>query len=169
MLSDAHPYLWRWDRSRYKASWLCLRPSEDDVQAACLSKLSFLGIPAMPVDAGAKLLRGRAYGALRRAGASTACLKGQTGAGFAGLADIIGVIPRSVHRLDFPWGIPLFLELKAPEHLEPSPGGGFRQVEAAGKPSSQQLGFLDAMHGAGACVGVIWSCEDLDFVLWGMV
>lgn len=150
------PYLWRWDRSRYKASWLCLRPSEAQVQAAVLEMLYWRGIPALAVDVGAKRLRGRAFGALRRAGASTACLSGATGAGIAGLADIVGCLPG---------GRALFLECKAPEHLAAVPRGGFRQVESAGKPSPQQLGFLDAMHGAGACVGVVWSVEDLVEVL----
>jgi hypothetical protein len=150
------PYLHRWDRSRYKESWLLLRPSEAQIQAAVLDCLSRRGIPALAVDAGAKRLRGRAFGALRRAGASTACLSGATGAGIAGLADIVGCLPG---------GRALFLECKAPEHLEPAPGGGYRQVGGAGKPSPQQLGFLDAMHGAGACVGVVWSVDDLAEVL----
>lgn len=164
----AHPFLWRWDRARYKESWLCLRPTESDIQAATMARLSFLGIPAAVVDAGAKKLRGRAIGALRRQGldprAASAALRGDTGI-LAGLVDIVGVIPPVIHRLAFPWGIPLYLECKAPEHLEPSPRGGFRQVGASGVPTPDQLAFLDAMHHAGARVSVIWSVDDLREVL----
>lgn len=161
-------YLWRWDRDRYKSSWLCLRPTEAQVQEATIMRLSLLGIPAAVVDAGAKKLRGRAIGALRRQGldsrVASALLRGDTGI-LTGLVDIVGTIPPKVHRLAFPWGIPLFLEMKAPEHLEPSPRGGFRQVDPAGAPTPDQLAFLDAMHGAGACVGVLWSVDDLREVL----
>lgn len=168
LLVPDRPFLWRWDRSRYKESWLCLRPSEEDIQAATMARLSFLGIPAAVVDAGAKKLRGRAIGALRRQGVAprdaAALLRGQTGI-LTGLVDIIGTIPPRVHRLPFPWGIPFYIECKAPEHLEPSPRGGFRQLDPAGVPSGDQLAFLDAMHRAGARVGVIWSVDDLQEVL----
>ena len=160
-------YLWQWDRCRYKTSWLCLRPTEDDIQAATMARLSFMGIPAAVVDAGAKKLRGRAIGALRRQGLgardASALLRGDTGI-LAGLVDIVGTIPPAVHRLAFPWGIPLFIECKAAAHLEPV-AGGHRQIASPGKPTPDQLAFLDAMHGAGACVGVIWSSDDLREVL----
>lgn len=145
-----------------------LRASEAVIQAAVMARLSFLGIPSAVVDAGAKTLRGRAFGALVRSGVpgstASAMLKGQTGI-LTGLVDIVGVVPQQVHRQATPWGIPLFLEVKAPEWLEPDRRGGLRQFRAAGRPSPDQLAFLDAMHGAGARVGIVWSSDDLLEVL----
>lgn len=169
MMPGERTYLWQWQRDRYRVSWLTLCPTEADIQAAAIERLSFLGIPVLAVDVGAKKLRGRAFRALKAAGVSRAsqALKGQTGAGVEGLSDIIGVIPPEVHGLGG-WGIPLFLECKKPEWMEPG-SIGFVQKQAAGKPTPDQLAFLDAMHQAHACVGVIWSVDDLSLALGGFL
>ena len=148
-----YPFQHLFDRKRYSERMMMLRPSEDDVQAAILSALAAMGIPAMAVDAGAKKLRGRAYGALKRGGLSTAILKGQTGAGMAGMVDIIGCIPKS--------GRALFIEVKAPAWLD----GNGKVARSAGKPTDQQLEFLATMHRAGAVVGVAWALDDLKAIL----
>jgi hypothetical protein len=42
-----------------------------------------------------------------------------------------------------------------------------RQARAAGKPTDDQLEFLDTMAAAGALVGVAWSPEDVADILKG--
>jgi len=149
-----YPFPYLWDPTRYAEPYLMAGVTEADVQGSILEVLRVLGIPALAVDAGAKKLRGRAFGALRRAGASTLALKGQTGAGCSGLSDIIGCIPG---------GRALFLEVKAPAWFTRGKRGLITK-RAAGKPSPQQLAFLSTMHRAGAVVGVAWSSADLALI-----
>lgn len=158
---ESHPYRFAWERARYPLVYLMDRPSEAAVQATILEGLAYLGIPAWANDAGAKTLRGRAAGALRRAGVSTAALKGRTGAGMAGLADIQGAIPATVHRFPFEWAIPLYVEVKRPEWMELDG----KQFGPAGKPEPAQLAFLDTMHAAGAAVTVAWAWRDVEDLL----
>ena len=158
-----YPFPCRWVRERYPVDYLLGHVSEHDVQLVTLAKLRAYGIPALAVDAGARTLRGRAIGALKRAGADAQAVafvnNGSTGAGLAGLADVVGALPGS--------GRALFLELKAPEWLDPSNRreGQFIVARKPGKPTLEQLGFLNTMHHAGALVGVIWHASELDMLL----
>ena len=67
------------------------------MQSQILQLLGLRGIFAWPVDAGAKAIRGRARGALTRAGADPRqlgyILSGKTGAAKKGVVDIHGILP----------------------------------------------------------------------------
>lgn len=150
------------DRTRYALPYLCAGVPESEVQATTLRHLAALGIPAIAVDAGAAKLRGRAWGALKRAGVQDpgAELNGTTGAGIAGLTDIVGCLPG---------GRALFLEIKRPAQFAPSKASLGRLVvrKEPGAPTTQQIGFLTTMGQAGAVVGIIWGPGDLEEILDG--
>jgi hypothetical protein len=157
---DSYPFRWQWDRKRYPAPWLCTRPTEDAVEQQILALLAAKYVRAWKTDAAAKVLRGRARGALHRAGASREDMKivfaGQAGAVGTGKSDITGVMPG---------GRALFIEVKQPEWLEPNRATGqLIQVKGrnAGTPTDDQLKFLMDMHQQGALVTVAWSTEDVE-------
>lgn len=157
---NTFPFPHQWDRVRYAVAWLCTRPSEASVQAQILGWLARAGVRAFPSDAGARPLRGRAIGALRRAGvdgeAATRALKGRTGTA-EGVSDLIGTLPG---------GRSLYLEVKQPAWLEwLSHRGTARQLRGAGLPTPEQLRFLLEMHDQQALVGVVWSVEDAQAIL----
>ena len=150
------------DRARYNDAYLLGCVSEATVQKNALATLNLHRIPALAVDAGGAKLRGRACRALKGAGVRNAAsiMKGGTqGACSAGLSDILGTLPG---------GRALYIEVKAPEWLTRSPKTGrLIQKAAPGKPSDEQLAFLDTMAKAGALVGIIWSPDDLNELLTG--
>ncbi len=149
-------------RDAYSVPYLVARVKEAQVQRAVLQILAAKHIPAVSVDVGGKDIRGRAFGALKRAGRPdlTHLIAGKTGAGIAGVVDIIGVIPGKF--LGPRWGVPLFLEMKAPAWYSVSDKTGkLIQIRAAGKLTPQQEQFLTTMGEAGAVVGVCWSAADL--------
>lgn len=148
-----YPFLHRWDPGRYPEMYLRLGPLEAVVQKNVLVVLRQLGVLAFAVDAGAKALRGRAYGALRCAGRPdlAARLKGRTGVGEAGLSDVIGVTRG---------GRALFVEVKAPALYVPDGEGGLVVERSAGQPTEEQLAFLAAAHRHGAVAGVAWAGLD---------
>ena len=154
------PFITQWDRTRYSKTWLCTKPSEATIQKHILQRLALCGIQAFPVDAAAKIIRGRATGVLRRAGMVDAAAfvnRGKAGGARKGVVDIVGV---------FPGGRALFVEVKQPEWLELNPKtGALIQSRGAGKPTPEQLEFLLAMHAQGAVVGIAWSAEDLEAIL----
>lgn len=155
----AYDFPHEFDASRYATAYLRTGISEAQVQVATLAALRARRALVFPIDAGARLLRGRAVGALRRAGARQPerHLVGLTGAGVAGLADLVGILPG---------GRALFVEVKAPAWLAPSPSTGrLIQKRAAGEPSEAQLRFLADARRWGAAVGVVWSARDLDTIL----
>lgn len=150
------PFVHEFVASRYPPGYLRSGISEAQVQDAAIAALRARKALVYPVDAGAKVLRGRAVGALRARGVRNpeAMLAGRTGAGVAGLADLIGVLPG---------GRALFVEVKAPAWLAPSPKTGrLIQKRAAGEPTDAQLSFLEEAWYRGAVAGVVWSALDLD-------
>ncbi len=154
------------DRSLYSRAYLTACVSEAAAQKEVLAALQLKGIKAYANDVGAKSIRGRAAAVAKKNGASAQDMRwlntGKTGAGAKGLVDIVGVIPSSVHKLGYPWGIPLYIEMKAPEWCElSSKTGQLIQARPAGKPSDEQIEFLHAMHDAGAVCGVAWGVMDL--------
>jgi hypothetical protein len=145
-----------WDQARYSESYLRLGSLHDAVVARCLTWIRVHHHFALEVDVGAKLLRGRAAGALRRAGVAkpSAVLFGRTGAGMAGLVDLVGVAEN---------GRAIFVEVKAPAWLVPSKKTGrLVQKRAADVPTTQQMAFLREVHRRGAYAGVAWHERDLD-------
>lgn len=155
------PYLSTFDRSRYPAVYLLRKVTEAAVQSCALQILQCRHIPALATDAGAGALRGRIGRALRKGGVESpgAYLKGVGGAINAGLSDIVGCMPG---------GRALFIEVKAPEWTRLSATGAVRNDRSAGKPTPDQLAFLDTMAAAGALVGVIWHTDDLIELLEGV-
>jgi hypothetical protein len=155
------PYVHEFDPRLYSDSYLLSHVTEAQVQAAALDLLRAERIPALAVDAGGAKLRGAAYRALKGAGIGNAgaIVKGGAGASFAGLTDIIGTLPAN--------GRALYLEIKAPQWTRLSKANCMRQARAAGKPTDDQLEFLDTMAAAGALVGVAWSPEDVADILKG--
>lgn len=152
------PFPWKWDRSRYPDVLLLSHLSEATVQAQVLRGLHELGIAAWPVDVGGKTVRGRAFGALKRAGVkdATSVLRPSHpggGDGTPGFVDVPGVLPG---------GRALFLEVKAPAwySLSRARPGALVKDRDAGEPSDAQLDFLWEAHCHGAVVGLVWSLRD---------
>jgi len=159
------PFLCPFDRSGYSILYLTAQVPETKVQTECLELLNTLGIPASPVDVGGKTLRGRAYGALVRAGRKdlVSQIAGKQGAGIAGVPDLIGTIPAAM--MGTPWGVPLYLEMKAPAWYEVGKRGALVLKRAAGSLTTEQRQFLTTMTKAGAVCGVCWSVGDLRKIL----
>lgn len=160
------PFALTFDRALYSRAYLTACLSEAAAQKEVLAALQAKGIVCYANDVGAKAIRGRAAAVAKKNGASAQDMRwlntGKTGAGAKGLVDIVGVIPNHVHKLGMPWGIPLYIEMKAPEWCELSgKTGQLIQARAPGKPSDEQIEFLTAMHKAGAVCGVAWGVMDL--------
>jgi hypothetical protein len=86
-----------------------------------------------------------------------ALLRGRAPGGEPGLPDIHGIAPG---------GRPLYVEVKRPAHLVPSPKTGRLIVRrAAGEPTPQQLAFLAKARSLGALAGVAWGVPDLVGIL----
>ncbi|MBK8467947.1 MAG: hypothetical protein IPL32_19205 [Chloracidobacterium sp.] len=155
-----YPFLWRFDPDRYATAYLCSRIHEAQVVAWLLDALRRgWGAKAWPVDVGAKTLRGRAVGALRRRGVARPeqLLHGTTGAGMAGLPDIQAILPG---------GQAVLVEAKAPAWLKASGKTGRMILDrAAGAPDPTQLAFLTDAHAHGALVGCAWAVTDLFEIL----
>jgi hypothetical protein len=154
----APPFRAAFDPARYPPGYLRQGLSEAKAQELMLQLLELRKILAVPVDAGARNLRGRAVGALRARGVRNpeALLAGRTGTA-AGVVDIIGALPG---------GCALFIEMKRPAYYAPSAKTGrLVQVHAAGAPTEEQLRFLTAAHQQGAVAGVAWGPTDLDEIL----
>ncbi len=143
-------------RDRYPERYLRLGLTEKNVQTLVLARLRKHGCWVHVVDAGAAKLRGRAFGALRRAGASTAVLAGSTGVK-RGITDIVGIAGD---------GRPLFVEVKMPEHLAPSPKTGrLIRLEEPGEPTPEQIVFVTEARKRGAAAGFVWADTDVDEIL----
>ena len=154
-----YQFLHRYERSRYPLGWLTSGVDEDVVVQAVINRCRSLGAEVAVVDSGAKQLRGRAVGALMRAGRRDLLKhvnRGTTGVGESGLSDLIGTLPG---------GQALYLEVKRPEHLEPGVRARWRILREHGQPTDEQLRFLNRMWTAGACCGVVWSPDDAERVI----
>lgn len=154
------------DARRYPKSYLLLGLPEKEVQALVVANLRSRGCFVVVVDAGAAKLRGRAFGALRRAGISNPnqLLVGRTGIA-AGLPDIIGC------TLD---GRFLAVECKAPARFAVaqkikyvgSPTMQLLRVErAAGEATGPQLAFIREVRRRGGLAGVAWHPLDVQGIL----
>lgn len=133
----------------YPPAWLRLPHDEDrDVIPALLAALRALGCQVEHVDAGAKTLRGRAFGAIRRAGGNPAyVMRGTTGAAPKGTPDILGCAKD---------GRAVAIEAKRPVLLDAQG----RVIESAGKPTDAQLDWLDGVWTRGGIAGVAWGPWD---------
>lgn len=141
-----------WDASRYTAGWLSIeRDEERVVQPAVVAALRARGAFAEILDSGSRKLRGRAFGAMRRAGVDPSwAMKGATGAARKGTPDVIGCTPS---------GIFIAIECKAPALIV----NGIVE-RSAGVASADQLEWLDAAHRKSAIVGVAWGPSDVALI-----
>lgn len=145
------PYQSLWIRARYSTIYLLHGPDEATVQAQIIQALKPLRVVVWETDAGGKKTLGR----LSRALHSMPILKRLIPAilaaarGFlpAGHSDLTGYMPD---------GRAIFLEVKAPEKINTKG----TQERPAGKPTPEQLSFLDPAAAAGCVVGVVWSPWD---------
>jgi hypothetical protein len=132
-------------QSRYSEAYLLMGWSESKVQGEIVRHLKARFNPVRVIDSGAKQLR-----------ASSGGFSGGAGAAASGVPDVTAVLPG---------GRALWLEIKAPAWIEPGKAKKYRQVRAAGKPSTEQLHFLDAAAAAGAVVGIAWHLNDVIEIL----
>lgn len=145
-------YPWKFDRSNYNPSYLVQQFTEDQVQQQILMELAFWRIDAVPIDAGMKRARGKMLHAARRAGQDVSKIVSFKGGGLPiGFSDLHGTLA--------PEGIALYIEVKAPAWIDPQ--NPARIIREAGKPTDEQLGFLDSKHSRGAVCLVAWSVSDL--------
>ena len=157
MPPPSYTFPWAWDAGRYQPTYLRLARTEASVQLAILDFLNHRHVLAWATDSGAKTLRGRAVGALRRAGHKdpNAALVGRTGAAHAGHPDIIGLACWPKHP-----GRMVAIEVKKPAHIIAG-----RIASPPGLPTAAQLAFLDRVYRAGGVVGVAWSVDDAAIIL----
>lgn len=149
-------YPWKFDRSNYRNEYLVQQFSEEQVQNAILAELHFWRIDAVPIDAGMKRARGRILGAARRVGQNVSQIVNFKNGGLpVGFSDLHGTLA--------PEGIALYIECKAPAWIDPHYPA--RIIREAGKPTEEQLVFLDSKHSRGAIVLVAWSVSDVIRVL----
>lgn len=149
-----YPFRTEFDPGRYPLPYLLQGWPEIAVQNQALGIAKMRGHFLVAVDAGAAPLRGRAIGAMRRAGVAhpERLLAGRTGTR-KGVVDLVGCLKT---------GRAVFVEVKAPARYEPSPATRKPIVaERAGEPTEEQLDFLAAAHEHGALVGLIWSPNDM--------
>lgn len=147
-------YLHKFDRARYLRAWLLAGVPESEVQAEIIQELKGrYGLELVATDAGRKKTRGQVAAAGRRAGLTASQVgivssaKGTDGMP-AGYPDLIGTLA--------PRGWSVFLEVKKPGQFIPNGA----MLVSPGKPSSEQLAYLDARELDGAIVGVVWSLQD---------
>ena len=146
------PFLSTWSRDRYTPLYLAWGPSEETVQTDIMGALQTLRIRAWVTDAGAKGVRGRLSSLLRSLPVPpklhALILSAVHAVLPVGHPDIAGFMPD---------GRALYLEVKAPEQVDPKTG---KSLRPAGKPSAHQLAFLDGADSAGCVVGIVWSNKD---------
>lgn len=147
-----------WDAERYPSDFLRLGSPHEAIVARCLSWLTARGHFVTEVDVGAKRLRGRAAMVLRAAGVRSPgkLLTGHTGAGMAGVVDIVGVAKN---------GRAIFVEVKSPQWLVPSKvTGRLVQKRPPDEATPEQLAFLHSVHVRGGYACVAWWERDLEQV-----
>lgn len=128
------------DRTRYPWLFLAFPHDEDEVQRDVLQLLELRDMAPWSVDVGGKALRGKT----RSRGA----------AGTKGIPDVFGYTPAG--RL-------IAIECKRPAWLHASG----RVLREAGKPTPEQLHWLDKLRSRGALCCIAWSVDDVIELLKG--
>ena len=148
----------RFDRARYKPFYLLRHLSEAQVQAEIVSQLRALKVDVIAIDAGGKKTRGLMLSRAKQSGQPVDVALMSTKTDLKGFPDLEATLA--------PEGRALYIEVKAPEWIEPSGdwnhnGTQFRVVRKAHKPTQEQLDFLHAKQQRGALVLVAWSVTDV--------
>lgn len=162
-----YPFPHEFHREAYSDFYLLSCLSEAVVQAQIKEALEKMGLLAWVVDVGAKKVRGRACGALRKAGVANPAqvLRAKhPGASDApqGFPDIHGLIPTRLSATGIL--VPFYIEVKRPLWLKFGKRG-LAVDQQPGKPTPEQLAFLLSAHLVGACCGVAWSVADSNKIL----
>jgi hypothetical protein len=158
MLTATRSFLWKFERTRYADNYLVQQVSEEQVQAAIVAELEFWRIDVVAIDAGMKRARGRMVAAAYTHGVDVReIVKFKAGGIPAGWPDLTATLA--------PDGVSLYVEVKAPAWIDP--GNYSKLIREAGKPSDEQLDFLDSKHSRGAIVTVAWSVDDVMRALGG--
>lgn len=155
------PFLSRWDRDRYAASYLRSGVLEAQVQDAVVAALTFRWKAKVTViDSGDRRMRGRVARLLSIRGVNpNLAVKGIGGTMERGISDL---------AVTFPGGRAGWFEIKRPEHCTASKSTGkLLQRKPAGQPTPEQLAFLAEQYRLGAVVGVLWSPDDLNLCIPG--
>lgn len=151
-LEPQYGFPWKFDRTRYSNNYLVQRVSEEHVQSSIIEHLEFYRIDVIAIDAGMKRARGRMAQAAARVGIDVSQIVNFKSGGLpAGFSDL--------HATIAPAGIGLYIEVKAPAWIDPD--NPSRIIREAGKPTSEQLVFLDSKHLRGAICLVAWSVDDV--------
>lgn len=155
-LEPKFAFAWQFDRSRYPDSYLVQRFNEQQVQDAIIAELKFWKIDVIAIDAGMKRARGRMIQAAKSRGLDVSNIVNFKAGGLpAGWPDL--------HATLSPDGVGLYVEVKAPAWIDPD--NYSRIISEAGKPTEEQLAFLDSKRERGAVVLVAWSVGDVMKVL----
>jgi hypothetical protein len=153
-----YPFPHKFDRTRYKPFYLMRHLSEAEVQAEIVSQLRALCVDVIAIDAGGKKTRGLMMARAKQSGQSVDVALMSTKTDLKGFPDLEATLA--------PNGRALYIEVKAPEWIEPSGdwdyhGTQYRVVRKAHKPTQEQLDFLLWKHKRGALVLVAWSVTDV--------
>jgi len=144
------------ERDRYSPIYLSRQVTEEHVQLAIIQTLELYRVDVIAIDAGMRRARGRVLSSAKRfgvsAGAALAAFKaGGLPAGFPDL-----------HATLAPDGVSFYCEVKAPAWIDPATK---KIIREAGRPSSEQLDYLDSKQQRGAIVCVAWSVDDVIRIL----
>ena len=155
-----YPFPHKFDRSRYKPFYLMRHLSESEVQAEIVSQLRALNVDVIAIDAGGKKTRGLLMSRAKQWGGTFDPTLLSTKTDLKGFPDLEATLA--------PDGRALYIEVKAPEWIEPTMEIGetafdrkYRTVRKAHKATPEQLDFLLAKHKRGAFVLVAWSVTDV--------
>jgi hypothetical protein len=159
------PHRWNPENTPWRPEQLLQKITEEEIQITTILQLRALSCWVKRVDVGAKIIRGRAIGALAKAGvpkkdAAIALRPTHAGAptdADPGFSDLHGIIGRGPFR-----GRPFYLECKRPPHYSPSESKLGRMVieSRAGELTDDQLRFLLEARAMGAIVGVFWHPQE---------
>jgi hypothetical protein len=151
-IAQSYQFPWRFDRSLYSDAYLVQRVNEEQVQEAIIGYLELFDVDVIAIDAGMKRARGRVIAAARTRGIDAREIAAFRAGGLpAGFSDL--------HATLAPSGVSLYVEVKAPAWIDPDKPS--RIISEAGKPTLEQLAFLDSKHSRGAIVLVAWSVDDV--------
>jgi hypothetical protein len=144
------------NRERYSEFYLLSRVTEAQVQGSILELLGRWQIDVVAIDAGMRRARGRMIAKALEQGQDVRKIAGfSTGVEIpAGYCDLSGSLA--------PDGKGLFIEVKAPAWIDPNTK---KVIREAGKPTLEQLAFLDSKDERGAIAMVAWSVDDVVKIL----